>query len=109
MKSILFIAAALIAASAAQAQSPAKAPAGATAQCKDGSFSSSQQRSEACSGHQGVKTWLGRAGEAVQTQSPAVSATRVAPSTTGPTPTPGTPENPIGPASPAPRAAAPTK
>jgi hypothetical protein len=34
------------------------APAGATAQCSDGSYSFSQHRSGTCSGHGGVKIWL---------------------------------------------------
>jgi hypothetical protein len=35
-----------------------QAPAGATAQCNDGTYSSSQHRSGTCSGHGGVRTWL---------------------------------------------------
>ncbi|MGF6525499.1 DUF3761 domain-containing protein [Variovorax sp. PvP013] len=87
-----------------QAQSTqAKAPAGSTAQCNDGSYSKEAQRSSACTGHKGVKTWLGVAGEAVQTQSPAVSATQAAPTTGLPSRTPGTPENPVTSPAPAPR------
>jgi hypothetical protein len=37
---------------------PADNPAGATALCKDGSYSYSQHRSGTCSGHGGVRTWL---------------------------------------------------
>jgi nucleoid-associated protein YgaU len=37
---------------------PGDNPSGATAQCKDGSYSYSQHRSGTCSGHGGVKTWL---------------------------------------------------
>ena len=33
-------------------------PAGATAQCRDGTYSFSQHRSGTCSGHMGVATWL---------------------------------------------------
>jgi uncharacterized protein DUF3761 len=33
-------------------------PTGATAQCKDGSYSSAKTRSGACTGHGGVATWL---------------------------------------------------
>ncbi|HZQ26950.1 MAG TPA: DUF3761 domain-containing protein [Acidimicrobiales bacterium] len=33
-------------------------PAGATAQCKDGTYSSSQHRQGTCSGHGGVSRWL---------------------------------------------------
>lgn len=42
-------------------QSPVQAPAppaGATAKCKDGSYSFSQHRSGTCSGHGGVAQWL---------------------------------------------------
>ena len=34
------------------------APSGATAQCRDGSYSFSQHRSGTCSGHEGVSRWL---------------------------------------------------
>ncbi|SFW66860.1 DUF3761 domain-containing protein [Amycolatopsis australiensis] len=37
---------------------PSDNPAGATAQCKDGTYSYSQHRSGTCSGHGGVRTWL---------------------------------------------------
>ncbi|WP_328604031.1 DUF3761 domain-containing protein [Amycolatopsis sp. NBC_00345] len=37
---------------------PSSNPSGATAQCKDGSYSYSQHRSGTCSGHGGVKQWL---------------------------------------------------
>ncbi|MEV4598926.1 DUF3761 domain-containing protein [Amycolatopsis sp. NPDC049253] len=37
---------------------PSSNPAGATALCKDGSYSYSQHRSGTCSGHGGVRTWL---------------------------------------------------
>ena len=38
--------------------SDGSAPAGATAQCKDGTYSSSQHRSGTCSGHGGVDHWI---------------------------------------------------
>jgi hypothetical protein len=40
---------------------PAGAPAGTTATCKDGSFSSSATKQGACSSHKGVKEWYGAA------------------------------------------------
>jgi hypothetical protein len=85
------------------AQTTAKAPAGSTAECKDGSFSNAAKRADACKAHGGVKTWLGPAAAAVQTQSPAVTATEVAPTTAEPSRTPASPENPRGNVSPAPR------
>ncbi|MCE9644159.1 DUF3761 domain-containing protein [Candidatus Parcubacteria bacterium] len=35
-----------------------KAPKGASARCKDGSYSFSKHRSGTCSGHRGVAKWL---------------------------------------------------
>lgn len=37
---------------------PGDNPSGATAQCKDGTYSYSRHRSGTCSGHGGVRTWL---------------------------------------------------
>lgn len=37
---------------------PGDNPSGATAVCKDGTYSYSQHRSGTCSGHGGVRTWL---------------------------------------------------
>lgn len=39
-------------------KSPGSDPAGATAKCRDGSYSYSQHRSGTCSGHGGVANWL---------------------------------------------------
>lgn len=41
------------------AQKPAGAPANATAQCTDGTFSTAKTETGACSKHGGVKTWFG--------------------------------------------------
>ena len=42
----------------ASASTPAATPTGATARCKDGSYSTAQSRNGACAGHGGVGTWL---------------------------------------------------
>ena len=43
------------------AQKPAGAPANATAQCSDGTYSTAKTRTGACSRHGGVKAWWGAA------------------------------------------------
>lgn len=43
---------------APMAARPADAPADATAQCNDGSYSKAQHHQGACSGHKGVKAWF---------------------------------------------------
>ena len=42
----------------ASALTPVAPPTGATAQCKDGTYSSAKSRSGACASHGGVATWL---------------------------------------------------
>jgi hypothetical protein len=74
---------ALAAAGIAYAQTPAGAPAGATAQCKDGTWSSERNRDAACSGHSGVRTWYGASGSPTNTPAPAMM-----PPQTYPKPTP---------------------
>ena len=48
-------------ATATFAQTPSAAPAGTTGICNDGSFTSVDKKSGACSGHKGIKTWMGPA------------------------------------------------
>ena len=57
----------------------AQAPAGATAQCKDGSYFSGTTHKGACRGHQGVKEWLNAP---VASAAPAVAASDNATATT---------------------------
>jgi hypothetical protein len=50
---------ALLLSGASFAQAPAGAPAGTTATCNDGTFSSAANKKGACSSHKGVKDWYG--------------------------------------------------
>jgi uncharacterized protein with FMN-binding domain len=54
------------------AQRPANAPKNATAECKDGTFSSAKTQQGGCSKHGGIKTWWG----ADTGASPATTETR---------------------------------
>lgn len=47
----------------------AQAPAGSTGQCKDGTYTTSANKSGACKGHQGIKEWY-----AANSSAPAASA-----------------------------------
>jgi Protein of unknown function (DUF3761) len=55
--------AALLFTAACPGQAPVGAPAGTTALCKDGSFSTSATKQGACSGHKGIKQWYVTAGQ----------------------------------------------
>ena len=66
---------------AAQSTPPASAPAGTTAQCKDGSFYSGASHRGACSRHGGVDTWYGPGNAGTAQGSSAATAAK---SATGP-------------------------
>jgi hypothetical protein len=52
----------------------AAAPAGAIAQCKDGTYFTGTEHKGACKGHQGVKEWLDKDKAATTTTTPAPTA-----------------------------------
>lgn len=52
----------------------AQAPAGAIAQCKDGTYFTGTTHSGACKGHQGVKEWLDKDKAPATTAAPAATA-----------------------------------
>lgn len=82
----LALAASLIASSAAFAQAPAGAPAGSTGLCKDGSYTSTETKKGACSGHQGVKDWYGATAAVAAPAKTAAPAPAPEPATTKTTP-----------------------
>ncbi|MEC5218839.1 hypothetical protein RCH09_003814 [Actimicrobium sp. GrIS 1.19] len=103
MKTLFIVASvvtALLTSVVAFAQSPADAPAGSTAECKDGTYFSGATKSGACSGHKGVKEWYGTKSAASVATSPIAPATSVpaAPSATLASPATPATANKVAPA-----------
>ncbi|HZZ94907.1 MAG TPA: DUF3761 domain-containing protein [Usitatibacter sp.] len=63
-----------IALAAAAAGAWAKAPAGATGECKDGSYTTAAQKEGACSSHGGVKKWLAKEDKSAKAEKPSDTA-----------------------------------
>ena len=57
----------------------AQAPAGSTGECKDGTYSSAEKKSGACSGHGGVKDWYADKKKSSTTSSKSSAAATPAP------------------------------
>lgn len=74
----LIAASAVLATFAFSPSMDAQAPKGATAQCKDGSYSTAKTKRGACSSHGGIATWLADEAPAPTTAKPAAPPARPA-------------------------------
>jgi len=66
------------------ASANAQVPAGATGECKDGTYTTAESKSGACSGHGGVKNWTGDKAPAKTSAAPATATPTKAAATTTP-------------------------
>ena len=112
MRSMLLVAG-LVGSAVCFAQAPSGAPANATGQCNDGTYTTSASKKGACSKHQGVKEWYGAAsasgaGGAAASSEAATKSTApaAAPAASAPAPAASAPAAPAAKTAPQPMAAA---